>query len=243
MKTIGPYAKALKLVPGYPEAALQWAVLDREAGRVLAAETRLLALVAANPWSHQGYRQLAKLFNAVGDRAKEVDALDRVLKHSPRERAVDVYDRGMAHGALKHPDQALADLQRAVELDRRSVFDHVFHLGMAYRFHKRLVEAKSMLGRAVKLRAKDFYARYYLGETKSNLGAFETAVGDFSRALDLTTDPSRLAIAHLQRGWAQQALGKSQPAIDDYRRYLELAPKGKSAADARSRIRELAETR
>lgn len=238
------YERALKIVPGYPDATIQLAKLDIALGRPEAARDRILALIAASPWCSGGYRQLAGLYKIAGDSAEELNALNETIKRCPAEQARDFYDRASAKGRLRQADGAFSDLERAVELDKGRTHEFVFSLGLALRHRDRFPEAKSMLVRAVRLKPNDFYSIYHLGEVKALLNDRKAAALDFTRALDLKNlKPEQLAIARLQRGWARQSLGEHDLAVDDYRESLRLAPDHRKAKDTRRRIKLLTSAR
>ncbi|MBN1285918.1 MAG: tetratricopeptide repeat protein [Anaerolineae bacterium] len=67
-------------------------------------------------------------------------------------------------------------------------------------------------------------AEFGLAEVALRMGGYEDAVARFAAFIDAHPDNARLAWAHFLRADAYYELGRLDPAIADYRRYLALRP-------------------
>ncbi|MGW4384368.1 tetratricopeptide repeat protein [Kitasatospora sp. NPDC004531] len=128
--------------------------------------------------------------------------------------------RGIGHHGKGRYEQALADFDRAVELDPdrpEALHSRARSLIAAERYEQALAD----LDRAVEL-APDFAAAFATrGDTKRLAGRAQQALADLDRAVEL--DPGR-RWALGSRGRTYQDLGRHEEAVADFGRAVELDP-------------------
>ncbi len=135
-------------------------------------------------------------------------------------RAEALRCRARAHRNLGRYDEALADFNRAIELnpDRARV---IADRGETYQALRRFDEALADFARAIELDPDRDWVIADRGETYRLAGRFDEALADFARALELDPDDG-WAIAH--RGQTYQALRRYDEALADFNRAIELDP-------------------
>jgi protein O-GlcNAc transferase len=120
---------------------------------------------------------------------------------------------------LDRPEEALAEVARAVALDRRYAKAHV----LAGRIHAgRLAwgPAQQAYQAALELDPSDRETWYFSGRAWYEENRFEKAVEAFRKALELGAGQSRV---HENLGLALEALGRPEEAEKTYRRAVELS--------------------
>jgi len=110
-----------------------------QAQRLLATSPRLAAeqaneILTVVPNHPSALLLLAAARNRLGDSAAALEILEPVAAANP-DRAIVQYELGVAHGALRHGEQAVRALRRAVELKPdlgdawRALADHLYAIG------------------------------------------------------------------------------------------------------------------
>jgi lipoprotein NlpI len=134
-----------------------------------------------------------------------------------QSNSVDYFNRGVAEKANGDLEGAIADYNRAIELDPK--------FGAAYSNRGNAKQAKGDLDgaiadcdRAIELDPKDATAHKYRGVAKKAKGDLEGAIADYNRAIEL--DP-KFAAAYFHRGIAKQAKGDLKGAIGDINGAIE----------------------
>src|SRR5918999_1680126 len=135
-------------------------------------------------------------------------------------RAEALRCRARAHRNLGRYDEALADFNRAIELDPDRAWA-IASRGQTYQALRRFDEALADFARAIELDPDRDWAIADRGETYRLAGRFDEALADFARALELDPDDG-WAIAH--RGQTYQALRRYDEALADFNRAIELDP-------------------
>jgi tetratricopeptide (TPR) repeat protein len=132
-----------------------------------------------------------------------------------------IYDyRGDAYTNLKEYQRAIADFDRALELNP-SYTRAYNNRGNVYLDLKEYQRAIADYERAIELDPKPAYAYRNRGLAYRNLKEYQRAIADYERAIEL--DPS-YALAYDSRGDAYYDLKEYQRAIADYERAIELDP-------------------
>ena len=227
----GESARAAASVRGDPatppiDRAIAAAVLLQRQGKIEEAieQWRSIATVAgeedrplqARAWFSIGYlRSVGKGINLEA----AVDAYTKAIELAPTIAAVSYNNRGSAKHDLGQSLAALADYDRAIELNP--------NYATAYNNRG---NAKERLGqhdaafadydRAIELDPTFAIAYSNRGEMKHNLGRHEAALTDLDRAIEL--DPT-LADAYNNRGNTKEILGRISEARADYQQALVLA--------------------
>jgi tetratricopeptide (TPR) repeat protein len=74
--------------------------------------------IASDPNDADGYVALAGALSFAGRPAEALDAVERAMRLNPHFPSSYAYQRGLALFGLQRPDEAVASLERAVELNR-----------------------------------------------------------------------------------------------------------------------------
>ncbi|WP_063856602.1 ATP-binding protein [Kitasatospora griseola] len=195
---------------------------------------------AGNDTDASGLREWAeRLVAAMAEPEPGIAATTLLLSGQALDRpgrAVAHRLRGIGHHGEGRHDQALADFDRAVELDPdrpEALHSRARSLIAAERYEQALVD----LDRAVEL-DPDFAAAFATrGDTKRLTGRAQDALADLDRAVEL--DPGR-RWALGSRGRTFQDLGRHEEALADFDRAVELDPKYAWALGSRAEsLREL----
>jgi len=139
---------------------------------------------------------------------RAVEILDAYLAEQPRDhRALAL--RGRAHVELGAPEKALADLNRAIELQPSKNGEEFVTRGRAYMALREFDKARSDLSKAIELKPDAADRYFYRGDNYYYLNDPDAAFRDLSKAIEL--DP-RYFIAYIARAHNQWHRGtKSQP--------------------------------
>ncbi len=140
---------------------------------------------------------------------------------APREDASAYNNRGNAKKDKGDLDGAIADFNRAIELDPKLAIAY-YNRGNAEDDKGDLNGAIGDYNQAIELDPKDATAYYNRGYAKDAKGDLDGAIADFNRAIEL--DPKD-ASAYTNLGNTKKAKGDLEAAITDYNRAIELDPK------------------
>jgi tetratricopeptide (TPR) repeat protein len=183
-----------------------------------------------------------------------LELIDREPPFSTELLARIYRGRGRGYMNLKQYQQAIADFDRAIELDPTDVITYI-NRGRLYFGLKKYEETIASLERALELDPENGTAYYYLGLVYRDLNEYQQAIAKFDRIVELNPN-SPLAyhrrgstfflfeecqqaiadfdhaleldpdfvVANLDRGWAYLHLKEERRAIADFDRALELDP-------------------
>jgi len=129
--------------------------------------------------------------------------------------------RGWAYLQMSKYDEALADFNRAIELDDKLDWA-IANRGLTYRLMDKYDEALVDFNRALELDDKYAWAIANRGLTYRLMSRYAEALADFTRALELD---DKYAWAIASRGETYRLLGKYDEALADFTRALELDDK------------------
>jgi len=127
---------------------------------------------------------------------------------------------GAVYADLGHHEEAIAEYQRAIELDPQYAFPHN-GLGTVYEDLGRYDDAIAEYQRAAELDPQRAYPHNNLGNVYYDLGRYEEAIAKYQRAIEL--DPQH-AYPHNNLGNVYYDLGRHDEAIAEYQRAIELDP-------------------
>jgi protein O-mannosyl-transferase len=129
-------------------------------------------------------------------------------------------NRGIAYYDLGIHQQAISDLNRAIEINPEST-DSYYNLGLVYAKLGNHRQAISDYNRAIEI--KPDYADAYgnRGTSYYKLGKYSQAVSDFDKAIEINPE---LIWAYNGRGMAYGKLGNQRQAILDFDRAVEINP-------------------
>jgi tetratricopeptide (TPR) repeat protein len=213
-------AQAVLAAEHSPIRARQWAVLVADAGRD-ANDGKLQEWGLRLHASLRG-RDLSQFFSNLINEA----GLDEA------SLAVALMDRGESHRLAGRYNDALADFNRAIELDPSDVWA-IAGRGRTHEDMGCHVEALADLNQAVELDPVFLLAIASRGETLEAMGRHDEALADLNRAVQL--DPGD-AWAFTCRGRIYETLGCYTEALADYNRAIELEPASPDSWAARGDI-------
>jgi tetratricopeptide (TPR) repeat protein len=127
---------------------------------------------------------------------------------------------GVVYADLGHHEEAIAEYQRAIELDPQYAFPHN-GLGTVYEDLGHHEEAIAEYQRAAELDPQRAYPHNNLGNIYRDLGRYEEAIAECQQAIKL--DPQD-AYPHNNLGNVYYDLGRYEEAIAKYQRAIELDP-------------------
>ena len=137
-----------------------------------------------------------------------------------RWKAAAYYNRGNTQGALNRHEEAIADYDKALQIDPQLAAAH-YNRGNAQGALNRHEEAIADYDKALQIDPRHAAAYYNRGNAKGVLGRHEEAIADYDKALQI--DP-QLAAAYHNRGNAKGLLGRHEEAIADYDKALQIDP-------------------
>lgn len=154
-----------------------------------------------------------------------VDALTRSALHYVAS--------GLTHNAKGELDQAIADYDKAIELNPECASAY-YNRGIAQYEKGELGLAIADCDKAIELNSKDASAYIIRGLVRSDKEELSQAIADYDKALDLNP---QFASAYIIRGIARRVKGELAQAIADYDKAIELNPEDASAYIIRSLAR------
>ena len=170
------------------------------------------------PRDARAYFGRGLVYQELEENEKALQDFARSVTLNPGHAAA-YFHRSRIHSLTGFYDLASADLEMAVE--REPMNDEFYHaLAYAYQHAGRFAEAVLKITRACEINPLNpnwFDSR---AEFLIKLGNCEAALSDCDQMLGL--DP-QIARAYFLKGVAQEKAGRKAAAIDNYRRFLEMA--------------------
>ncbi|MEN6311963.1 MAG: sulfatase-like hydrolase/transferase, partial [Acidobacteriota bacterium] len=177
-------------------------------------------VVAQDPEIMEARQVRARIYLAL-DRPEEALAECREALKVDEGYEAAVLTMAQAYKMLKRYDEAVAGFVRARELDPRDPNPFV-SLGEIYCATRRFDEAIANLAAAVELDPDhSAQAHNLLGTVYLEKGMFDEARKEIGRALEIRP---RLADAHFNLGWLNEARKDLPKAIEEYREEIEIHP-------------------
>jgi tetratricopeptide (TPR) repeat protein len=157
-----------------------------------------------------------------------VEGCTAFIHKNPRN-AVAYYNRGNAYKAKGDLDRAIADYNKAIEIDLR--YAHAYNnRGIIYKDRGDLDRAMADYNRAIDINPQYALAYNNRGIAYKAKGDNDRAMADYNRAIDI--DP-QYALAYTNRGIIYKDRGDLDRAISDYTRAIDLDPKQAVAYNSR----------
>ena len=128
--------------------------------------------------------------------------------------------RGISYIKLGEATKALADFDRAIELNPNNV-DIYINRGIAYIQLRDLEQALTEFSKAIEVNPKYDRAYYNRGLTYFHLRKPEQALTDFSQAIKINPQSAE---AYTNRGAAYAELGESKKALNDFTQAILINP-------------------
>lgn len=160
--------------------------------------------------------------------------LNQALEMSPDSYGYALGQRGATYRELKRYAEALADLDRVIELDAENGWAFAGRAEV-YRLLQRHRDALLDFERAVTLGEADSWTIGSRGQTHAALGDFTAALADLDRAIELD-EANDWAVA--ERADVHRRLGRYDRALADIERSIELDDSDGSAFVLRGVVRE-----
>ncbi|WP_322003528.1 tetratricopeptide repeat-containing glycosyltransferase family protein [Paraburkholderia tropica] len=205
-----------------PAASFTAALDAHRAGHLDAAQSRYMALVAADATHAAALHYWGVARHQLGDHRGALLLMDRALAHAGGD-AICWSNRALAAHALGDSAEALRSLREALRLDPSLAEAHS-HLALVLRDRgdQQDLAAAVEHGRAALALAPDYVdAHVNLGSALAALGHHDEAIASYRAALALTPDDAGI---HFNLANALNALGDEPAAIAGYLRALELHP-------------------
>ncbi len=200
---------------------------DEEIARVLRKLSQEQITKRANPGAILHAKQILQFIETDRDSQESLVAANALLEELNNKPSfltrllAPIYcKRGWAYSSLKNYQQAIADFERALELDPNYAWAYGSR-GWAYYWFKDYQRAFADFNRSLELDPNDAFAYYRRGWAYDALKNYQQAIADFNHAVEL--DPN-FTYAYRGRGWVYHNLKEYQQAIVDFNRALELDP-------------------
>ena len=206
--------------------ALEDAITDHRAGRLLEAERKYRKALDAEPQNLEVLFHYGYLLRHMGRAKQARDLFRRALRIAPRE-AVFHAALGETEQVLGKPERAIKSFEKALACNPDDVAS-LINLGLCHQERGRLEDACRLLRRAVDARP-DFtpalvnlgIALHLSGEKRNDLGQVDEAVACFQRAIEI--HPAD-ASAHANLGVACLHQQHFEEAVAACRQALKIAP-------------------
>jgi len=149
-------------------------------------------------------------------------------KETPVNLAIAYYNRGNAYIYTEKLDLAIADFDKAIELDPKyeaaaaAASNAYSKRANAYDFKDEYDKAIADYGKLIELHPKDAEAYVGRGADYTRTGKYDLAIADFDKAIEL--DPKN-GTAYYNRGFAYNRKGDHDRAVADVKKANELDPR------------------
>lgn len=145
-------------------------------------------------------------------------------------------EMGVQYLKLNRLEDADQSFQGALKIDPES-FPAIVNRGIANVMMKRYGEAVPILRKAIKKNDHSAVAHYFLGQSLANLGLFDDAQKELSRAIELGKE--EMKEAHRILAIIYSSRGAKKEAADELETYLKLAPNTPDAEKLKAMIQQL----
>jgi serine/threonine protein kinase/Flp pilus assembly protein TadD len=161
-----------------------------------------------------------------------IETFDRVIQVNPE--FFDAWNnRGEAYLNLNRTQEAIADFEKAVTLDRSRSFVPLNNLGKLYLREKEYKRAIKFYEKAIEVKKDYLPALIGKGHSQRALKQYTDAISSYDRALAVNYNSFE---AWYSKGLTQEAIGKYDEAINSYRRAVEIKPQFQIALDALKKL-------
>jgi len=183
-------------------------------------------------WEGRYYSAMERLLD--GRPEKALKDLDWITTHRP-EFAPGWRATGSAYIALKKPDLAIQNLDKALELDPGNGLTE-YELGVAYMRRGEIPEARSRFTKAASLRPDYAPAWFSLGVTAEREKDPDSAIAAYEKAVALRPN---WAEAHYNLGALLLDRRFGAEAVEHLEQYIALKPNAADASEVRKALDEV----
>jgi tetratricopeptide (TPR) repeat protein len=207
---------------GYAWAASLTHISDMEKA------TEVLAAFEAEPRSNDALLLVGQLWTEIGDYARAIATLQRVLDSDPSLLKAHFY-KGLAYIRWEHWTDAQKEFQAELNLEPGDP-DAEYHLGFVYLQQSKIEDAKALFLQVVAAHPDYANAQYELGKILLDGGELENAIGHLEAAARLRPQTDYM---HYQLQAAYRKQGRTVDADRELEIYKGLKVKSRErAADA-----------
>lgn len=213
--------KALELDPDYAWAYSERGLVYKDRDELDEALADYDRATEINPDYAWPYNYRGIIFGGMGKLDEALEQFSKAIElfSDPKDQAIAYSHRCNAYRLKKDFDRALADCDRATELDPTNVLAYD-HRASVYRYNGDYDKAIEQISVAIELEptAKRYNNR---GFAYSEQGNYQQAIGDYTRAIEI--DPN-YSYPYNNRGFAYSSLGEYDLAFQDFERAMEINP-------------------
>ncbi len=228
---IRDYTHAIKLMPSSPAPLSGRGRAQLMLGRPHAAIRDFSRAVGADARFAAGYRNRAEAKLEVEHYAEAIEDLSRAIAFDVANPEVYLL-RGHGYLATNDGEAAIRDFTRVIELSPNSALGYEAR-GLAYALLGAIEEAFADLNNAVDRNPRSSTAFAYRAYAYTLNQQLDIAARDISTAEKLDKDNAE---AHWAKAELLDAMGKSDEAIEHFRKAVELRPGFKRAVEALKRL-------
>ena len=203
-----------KFAPAFNKKSAILEILNRFDEALVAIETA----IAIEPKNANYHFVKAFIFEELKLLDKAITAYDKAIKISPR--ATFYGRRGMIYDQQKEAELALADFDRAVQLNPNHAYAHN-NRGHFYQKQGKVESALADFNRAIQLNSKFTQAYLNRGVLYDRQRRLELALSDYDKAIDINAN---YAEAYNSRGTLYYEKGEIDLALADFNQALRLNP-------------------
>jgi eukaryotic-like serine/threonine-protein kinase len=206
--------------------------LNRYQERLKTCDTALTQVNRTNPFYIHFLNCQGLALDGLKEYDRAIKIFDRVIKISP-EFFYAWLNRGEAYRKIGKDEEAIADFQKAITLDRNLSFVPLNNLGNLYFHEGKYSEALEAYKQAIQVKNNYLPALLGRSHTLRALKNYTEAIASYDRAIAVNANSFE---AWYGKGLIQEAQGNYREAIGSYRMAVEINPKYQVAIDALKRI-------
>lgn len=180
----------------------------------IASETRAIELDSRN---HKAYGARAILHIRMQNLDAALSDLNKAIALAPQSDYIG--NRGYVYNNLGNAAQALADYERAVQIDPTNLV--YYDLGMARYRNGKKAEALEALKKHTSYYTQDEMGQYFAGIVSADLKLFNESLGFLNRAIEINGGVHQF---YMKRGDTYFQMKRVEDAVRDYNKVIEMAP-------------------
>lgn len=236
-KEFEPFVQAVDIIQlrGSPPQTYTLSVRLKPKGNVLPKPSVVDAAVANLPEKGRTMFRTAQELAKAGNHVGAVEQLLLLTKEF-QDFMLGFNELGVEYLRLNQTDNADAAFQQAAKIDP-AAFQPKLNRGMLYVMLKRFSEAEPILDNARGLNEQSGSVHYFLGQAKANLGKFDEAEKELTKAVSM--GGSEMKEAHRTLAIIYNSRGDKKRAIVELETYLKLNPSAPDAEQLKKVLEQL----